>query len=227
MTLRLCEIFYSLQGEGVEGGTPALFLRLAGCNLRCEACDTQYAWEGGEDLSLSQLLARLNSYPIRYLVVTGGEPLLQARALEELLSHLSSWTLALETNATLWEPRVLDRFHLITASPKLSSRGVGPFPHDTFSLYLSQVPPRLQVKLVVDQGDWDEVEALLERYPSLGDQVPLVIQPLERGKDLDDYLAKSRLLAEAFLERAALWKRDRVRFLLQIHKLFWWGRRGT
>ncbi len=208
-------------------GVPAVFLRLSGCNLRCRICDTPYAWERGESLSYSSLLSRIEGFPSRYLVVTGGEPLLQARALGGFLSLLSYWTLTLETNATIWEPEVLGMFHLVTASPKLSSAGGGAFPHETFGFYLSSLPPRLQVKLVVDEGDWEEVEALLERYPPLGHEVPLVIQPLETGGDLGTYLERARALAREFLERAARWDRGNVRFLLQLHKILWWGERGV
>ena len=208
-------------------GTPAVFLRLAGCNLRCEICDTPYAWEGGEEVSPPRLVSRLKGFPCRYLVVTGGEPMLQAQALGEFLPLLSSWTLTLETNATVWEPRILGMFHLVTASPKLSSAKAGPFPHETFGFYLEHLPPRLQVKLVVGAGDWDEVESLLERYPSLGEEVPLVIQPLEAQKDLGEYLVRVEELAGIFLERVARWGRKRVRFLPQLHKVLWWGERGV
>ena len=227
MKLGVAEVFHSLQGEGGDAGVPAVFLRLAGCNLRCRDCDTRYAWEGGEEVPVSLIKERLDALPCRYLVVTGGEPLLQARPLERLVSLLSAWTLTLETNATIWEPRLLGRFHLVTASPKLPSAGVGPFPREVFSKYMDLLPPRLQVKLVVDREDWDEVDRLVDGYPSLGETVPLVIQPVEREENLEDYLSRAREWAETFLERAALWGRKRVRFLPQLHKVLWWGQWGV
>ncbi len=208
-------------------GRPGVFLRLAGCNLRCLYCDTAYAWEGGEGYSVGDLVGLLKGFPCRYLVVTGGEPLLQADALGRLIRALSGWTFTIETNATIWEPDLLSRFSLVTASPKLQSAGVGPFPHESFSRYVDVLPPRLQVKLVVDKEDWEELECLLARYPQLGREIPLVIQPVERAGDPLNYLSEVRMGAEAFLREMTKWRRQRVRFLPQLHKLIWWGRRGV
>ncbi len=153
---------------------------------------------------------------------------MQARGVAGLLELLSSWEFSLETNATLWEPKLLPRFSLVTASPKLPSARVGPFPHGVFSRYLEILPPRLQVKLVVDgEEDWRVLEELLRRYPSLGNGVPLVVQPLERDEGPLEYLTKSRERAEVFLRKAAQWGRKDVRFLPQFHKLLWWGMRGV
>jgi len=179
-------------------------------------------------VSILVLRDRLESFHCRYLVVTGGEPLLQAHGLAKLLDLLPSWFLSLETNATLWEPELLLRFSLVTASPKLPSAGVCSFPHRVFSRYLEFLPHRLQVKLVVGgEEDWEALEELLCRYPPLGDKIPLVIQPLERDEGPLEYLAGARERAEIFLQRAALWGRRDVRFLPQFHKLLWWGERGV
>jgi len=225
--LRVSEIFYSLQGEGQDIGRPVVFLRLAGCNLCCVTCDTAYAWEEGEEVPIQVLRERLKVFPCRYLVVTGGEPLLQAREMVELLDLLPSWTLALETNATLWEPEVLGRFSLVTASPKLPSAGVGPFPHRVFSRYVETFYPKLQVKLVVGgEEDWEAVGGLLEEYPPLGREIPLVIQPLDRGGFLSQYQEEVRKVAEVFLQRVEKRGRDNVRFLPQLHKILWGRERG-
>lgn len=225
--LRVSEIFYSLQGEGRDIGRPAVFLRLAGCNLRCVTCDTAYAWEEGEEASVQVIQERLRVFPCRYLTVTGGEPLLQARGMVELLDLLPAWTLALETNATLWEPEVLGRFSLVTASPKLPSAGVGPFPHRAFSKYVETLYHKLQVKLVVGSGeDWEAVEGLLEEYSSLGREIPLVVQPLDRGGPLSQYREDAKEMAEVFLQRVEIWGRDNVRFLPQLHKILWGRERG-
>jgi len=225
--LRVSEIFYSLQGEGQDIGRPVVFLRLAGCNLRCVTCDTTYAWEDGEEMPVRVIRDRLKAFPCRYLTVTGGEPLLQAQGVAKLLDLLPAWVLALETNATLWEPEVLGRFSLVTASPKLPSAGVGPFPHSVFSRYVKTLYPKLQVKLVVgDREDWEAVEELLKEYPPLGREIPLVIQPLDRGGPLSQYHEEVRKVAEVFLQRAGRWKRDNVRFLPQLHKILWGRERG-
>ena len=82
--MRIAEIFASLQGEGLLAGTPSTFVRTSGCNLRCVWCDTPYtSWEPeGEDLSLADVLNRVRALPPRHAVVTGGEPLLVAEAME-------------------------------------------------------------------------------------------------------------------------------------------------
>jgi len=76
-TLRITEIFYSLQGETRTAGLPTVFVRLTGCPLRCQYCDTAYAFSGGELCTLQEILAQVATYQPRYVCVTGGEPLAQ------------------------------------------------------------------------------------------------------------------------------------------------------
>ena len=78
MSLRITEIFYSIQGESLYAGLPCVFIRLTGCNLRCAYCDTRYAYEEGMDMTIPEILSRIESYPASTLVeITGGEPLFQ------------------------------------------------------------------------------------------------------------------------------------------------------
>ena len=79
--LRITEVFYSLQGESKTVGKPTVFVRLTGCPLRCQYCDTAYAFEGGEIVSLERLIADVQSYQCKYVTVTGGEPLAQPNCL--------------------------------------------------------------------------------------------------------------------------------------------------
>ena len=100
--LTVCEIFFSIQGEGRSTGLPCAFVRLAGCNLRCTWCDTAYAWSGGQAMTLKQILARLERFRCRRVEVTGGEPLLQPGT-PELLQLLCDrgYQVLLETNGSL------------------------------------------------------------------------------------------------------------------------------
>lgn len=101
-TLRITEIFYSLQGETSRVGLPTVFVRLTGCPLRCGYCDTAYAFQGGETKTIEQILADVASHRPRYVTVTGGEPLAQKNVLP-LMSALADagYSVSLETSGAL------------------------------------------------------------------------------------------------------------------------------
>lgn len=110
---RINDIFYSLQGEGRNTGRAAIFIRFAGCNLKCPFCDTDFAQY--EEMSDEDILNRIKSYPSHFVVLTGGEPSLQVdRQLVDLL-HKHGYELAMETNGT--HP-IVDGIDWITCSPK-------------------------------------------------------------------------------------------------------------
>ena len=120
--VRVNEIFYSLQGEGFHAGTPAVFVRFSGCNLRCAFCDTQH--QQGRIMSLQEIVDEVNKYPLAPLVVlTGGEPSLfidEAFMME--LKLKTGKRIAIETNGTRPLPTNLD---WVTFSPKTSFDGGG------------------------------------------------------------------------------------------------------
>lgn len=113
MTLRVNEIFYSLQGEGHFTGAPAVFLRLSGCNLRCPFCDTDHS--GYTVMEYEEVLDRLNVFPSRHIVITGGEPALQLTPEFLAMLHDAGWFVQVETNGSLPLPDGVD---WITCSPK-------------------------------------------------------------------------------------------------------------
>lgn len=119
------EIFYSLQGEGTRCGTPAVFLRLAGCNLACKWCDTKHSWGNGILCSTKNVAAHLLDYRCDSLVITGGEPLLQQEALTRLLRLLpDSHFVEVETNGTIAPcPYLEQRVNQWNISPKLTHSG--------------------------------------------------------------------------------------------------------
>ncbi|MEK1907098.1 MAG: radical SAM protein, partial [Pseudomonas sp.] len=110
-TLRITEIFYSLQGETRTSGLPTVFVRLTGCPLRCQYCDTAYAFSGGEIMTLDAICAQIASYKPRYICVTGGEPLAQPNCIA-LLKRLcdAGYEVSLETSGAIdisaTDPRV-------------------------------------------------------------------------------------------------------------------------
>ena len=100
--LRITEIFHSVQGESSRVGLPTVFVRLTGCPLRCTYCDTAYAFSGGENMQIAQILTEVARYPVRYVTVTGGEPLAQKNCLP-LLQALcdAGYEVSLETGGAL------------------------------------------------------------------------------------------------------------------------------
>ena len=101
--MKIAEIFRSLQGEGKNQGRPCLFIRLAGCNLHCRWCDTAYAQTGGIEMSIDTILEHARHLNPSYICITGGEPLLQADELEQLLTRLHHMgaVIDIETNGTI------------------------------------------------------------------------------------------------------------------------------
>ena len=131
--LRMSEIFDSLQGEGVNVGKPCRFVRLALCNLHCHYCDTKYTWDFEQfdyerevrEASLQSVVQQLSDAPAGHVVVTGGEPLLQQRALAKVFERVPhELFIEIETNGTRVPlPSLLERANQWTVSPKLASAG--------------------------------------------------------------------------------------------------------
>ncbi len=158
------EIFYSLQGEGARTGSPVVFLRLAGCNLHCLWCDTRYSWLPGCDVSEEEVAARLLAFGCPAVVITGGEPLLQAAALERLLDLLpQDFYVEVETNGTLPPtPALAARVNQWNVSPKLTHAGNSPalalLPDVLAAFAATQ---RAWFKFVVrGEEDWPAIAAL-------------------------------------------------------------------
>ena len=158
------EIFYSLQGEGTRCGTPAVFLRLAGCNLACKWCDTKHSWGNGILCVPAEIASYLLSFNCQALVITGGEPLLQQPALEKLLALLpANIFVEVETNGTLIPSRALaSRINQWNVSPKLSHAGnAGTKAHNPAALqFFSQLPHAWFKFVVQSEADWPAISAL-------------------------------------------------------------------
>ncbi len=174
--MKIAEIFYSIQGEGKLAGTPSVFIRTSGCNLRCIWCDTPYtSWEPeGEAMSIDQILDRVSDHATTHVVLTGGEPLIEldVPALTHRLRE-EGYHITIETAGTVWADVACD---LMSISPKLGnstpwSRDEGGWAdkHEARRLNLP-VLRRLvsmgeyQLKFVMDvPDDLVEVDALLAR----------------------------------------------------------------
>lgn len=113
--MRVNEIFYSLQGEGLHTGTPAVFLRLSGCNLKCPFCDTKH--ESFTEMTEEEIVEKVSAYPSRTIVITGGEPMLQLNASLTRLLHKAGFTIHIETNGSRLIPEGAE-IDWVTCSPK-------------------------------------------------------------------------------------------------------------
>ncbi|HPR41911.1 MAG TPA: 7-carboxy-7-deazaguanine synthase QueE [Candidatus Methanofastidiosa archaeon] len=114
--MKIAEIFESLQGEGPLMGRPMLFIRLSGCNLSCEWCDTKYAQDVGRDMKVDEVADAIEKCEFEYVCWTGGEPLLQADEIMSVVKRTAHKRHCLETNGTLNIPH--GSFYAVIASPK-------------------------------------------------------------------------------------------------------------
>jgi len=207
--LTVCEIFRSIQGEGTRAGLACGFVRLAGCNLRCAWCDTSYAWEGGREMAVDDVLAEVAELAVPRVEVTGGEPLIQPAAFE-LLRRLcdAGFETLLETNGSqdisAVDPRVVRVVDLkCPSSGHADANRWANVPHLT---------ARDEVKFVLaDRADYDFARAAAAEH-TLGKRCAVVFQPVH-GR-----------LAPATLAEWILADRLDVRLGIQLHKLLWPGR---
>ena len=228
--MRISEIFYSIQGEGRLIGTPSVFIRTSGCNLRCVWCDTPYtSWNPeGEDWTIKEVLREVRKYSARHIVITGGEPLLAAEiqelaaALKRAVAHIT-----IETAATIFKPVACD---LVSLSPKLANstpwkRQEGKFAqmHEKRRLDLDVIQKFIdgydyQLKFVADQKrDFDEIRAILDQLKDV-DSGRVLIMP--QGKTSKELRRKARWIVE-------LCKKNGFGYTPRLHIELFGNRRGT
>jgi 7-carboxy-7-deazaguanine synthase len=210
-TVRLTEIFFSLQGEAARSGLPTVFIRLTGCPLRCTWCDTEYAFTGGTPTPIADILAEVAKYPTRHVCVTGGEPLAQKTCLT-LLTALcdAGYDVCLETSGALditpVDPsvaRIMD----------LKAPGSGECDKNLLS-NISTLRPSDEVKIVIaSRDDFDWACNMIAQH-ELCKRCDVVLSPVAGQLNPTD-------LAEWILAAGL-----DVRFQLQLHKLLWSDARG-
>lgn len=204
--LRITEIFYSLQGETNRVGLPTVFVRLAGCPLRCRYCDTAYAFHGGRNMSLDEILQEVMRYQARYVTVTGGEPLAQ-RSCPALLKRLcdAGFAVSLETSGAL-DVSAIDR--RVMKVLDLKTPGSGEMDKNRYP-NLRSLSEHDQVKFVIcDRADYDWAKETLMRF-HLEECCEVLFSPA------------SGYLAPALLVDWILADRLPVRFQIQLHKYLW------
>lgn len=206
-TLKITEIFYSLQGEARTVGLPTVFVRLTGCPLRCGYCDSEYAFYGGERLPIDAILQKVAAYNPRYVCVTGGEPLAQRECLV-LLTALcdAGYQVSLETSGALPIEHVDPR---VSRVMDLKTPGSGEVGRNCWE-NIHHLNQRDQVKFVIcDRADYEWARFEIDKH-QLATRVGEVllspsfnqIQPLQ----LAEWILQDNLP---------------VRFQLQLHKLLW------
>ena len=210
-TVRLSEIFFSLQGEAARSGIPTVFIRLTGCPLRCTWCDTAYAFTGGTTTRIADILAQVARYPTKHICVTGGEPLAQKTCLP-LLQALcdGGYDVCLETSGALDITAVDARVARIM-DLKAPSSG------ETAKNLLSNIDDLRntdEVKIVVaSRADYDWAKETIDAH-HLVSRCDVVLSPVAGQLNPTD-------LAEWILEDGLA-----VRFQIQLHKLLWSDARG-
>ena len=204
--MRVTEIFHSIQGESSYAGQPCVFVRLTGCPLRCTWCDTGYAFHGGQECSIDDVLAKVHGYGCHLVEVTGGEPLAQPESLP-LMTRLcdAGYTVLLETSGAIDVAPVDPRVHVIldVKCPGSDMTDRMHWPN------LSQLAAKDEAKFVLaDRADYDWARETLARY-DLANRCTVHFSPVFGSLDL-------RELAEWILA-----DRLPVRFQLQMHKYIW------
>ncbi|MCR9192684.1 MAG: 7-carboxy-7-deazaguanine synthase QueE [Gammaproteobacteria bacterium] len=210
-TLRITELFYSIQGESNASGFPTVFVRLTGCPLRCNYCDTAYAFQGGELLGLDQILTQIAAYKTSHVCVTGGEPLAQPNCIP-LLKALcdADYTVSLETSGardiSMVDPRVVVIMDLKTP-------GSGEVARNLWS-NVPDLKPQDQVKFVIcNREDYLWACDMMNEY-HLANKAQILFSPSweeVNPTELANWILEDQLP---------------VRFQIQLHKILWDDARG-
>lgn len=224
--MRISEIFYSIQGEGTNTGKPAIFLRLAGCNLRCVWCDSKFTWstKSGKQMNTGQIIKVIKKYPCKHLVITGGEPLIQQARIKKLLKKLNEnsskktksdkYFIEIETSGSL-KPQINELIDQYNCSPKLSNSKNRPI---NYRALLAKFPKeKTYYKFVVDKkSDLREIRKFIKDHKLPKDKIILMPQGITKT----DILKRGKWLAE-------ICKKENWRLSTRLHIELWGNKRGT
>jgi 7-carboxy-7-deazaguanine synthase len=205
-SLRITEIFYSLQGESNTVGLPTVFIRLTGCPLRCTYCDSAYAFTGGKKIPLNEIMAQVAQYGCKYITVTGGEPLAQPACLELMRQLLDAeYIVSLETSGALDISAVDSR---VVKVMDIKTPSSGEADRNRYA-NIEHLTTQDQIKFVIGSDkDYRWSKAILTEYDLLN-RCEILFSPVSGQQNPTE-------LAEKILS-----DRLPVRFQLQLHKLLW------
>lgn len=205
-TLRITEIFHSLQGESGNVGLPSVFIRLTGCPLRCQYCDTSYAFNGGKLLTIADILEQISPYQCKHVCVTGGEPLAQPGCIELMTALCNAgYAVSIETSGArdiqAIDPRVLIVMDIKTPDSLEADKNLWD--------NLLHLKPQDEVKFVIcSRTDYQWARQTVTEH-QLDQRFNVLFSPSwEQVKptDLANWIVEDRLA---------------VRFQLQLHKILW------
>ena len=207
MNLKVNEIFYSIQGESIYAGLPCLFVRLTGCNLRCSYCDTRYAYEDGQFMSIKEIIDHLFQYHCRHVEITGGEPLCQSEA-PFLITQLieKGYIVLLETNGSK-DIRLVDSRCIKIIDIKCPGSGES---ENNDLENLNRLSQNDQVKFVItNRDDYEYAKKIILSTWSPPFPVPIL------------FSAVYHVLDPALLAKWILTDNLEVRLQVQLHKILW------
>jgi 7-carboxy-7-deazaguanine synthase len=212
MTLKVNEIFESLQGESSYAGSPCLFIRLTGCNLRCTWCDTKYAYEEGKEIQCTEIIRIINSSKTDLIEFTGGEPLLHKEELVKVISGIEgSKTILLETNGSISLKDIPERVIKIM-DIKLAGSGEGKSFLIENLKYITKID---EIKFVLrDIFDYNEFREYYTKY-QLGGKCVILVSKVKDSEITD------REIAEMIIKDGL-----KVKYQIQLHKHIWNDERG-
>ena len=209
MTLNITEIFYSLQGEAREVGIPTVFVRLTGCPLRCNYCDTAYAFKGNNPLSIEQILSEIAKYKTHYVCVTGGEPMAQSNCLHLLDTLIEKgYKVSMETSGSINISKVNKNVSIVMDLKTPSSTEQHQNRYENIPL----LENKDQLKFVIaSRSDFEWCCGILEDHEILSDVLFSPVYESLRPAELADWILEKQL---------------NVRLQVQLHKILWGDEKG-
>jgi len=208
-TLNITEIFYSLQGEAKEVGIPTVFVRLTGCPLRCNYCDTTYAFKGNNPLSIKSIMEQIKKYNTRYVCVTGGEPMAQSNCLILLDTLIKAgYKTSMETSGSIDISPVNKKVSVVMDLKTPSSTEQSQNRYENIALLESKD----QLKFVIaSRSDFDWCCDILQNYSVDSEVLFSPVYESLKPVDLADWILEKQL---------------NVRLQVQLHKILWGDTRG-